>query len=555
MSQPLAAWRAKASAARHSLERAVDRSALRVAGMTVFALATSVATFLAFRAAFTFIGSIEVVGPILLIRMLSLFFFALFVMLLMSNMLIAFQTLFQSRETEFWAVQPMTPEAVHDARSLEIAVIASWAFVFLGIPLLFAHGAATGARPSYFVMVPAVLVLFAATAHALGVPVIIALVRAFPGIDTKRLVALIVAALAPVGIIVARAFRVQAIGPDDDVSELLVHALEGLSRTQYPLLPGYWAAEALRGLAQGEMGRAAFFTWALLITATLAWLVSREVAARWLVPAQQILRGRGLEHSVSRRTRRRGGAPARGPLRAMAVKDAALFVREAGQWSQALLVAVLATVYVLNLRNVPDLARQGPWGSVAAGLNAGVVLLLVSTLTTRFAFPLISLEGRRAWIVFLAPLRRRDIVRQKMAVACGLTVPFALIAAWASTSVLGVDPNMRALTILSAGFGAVALSGLAVGLGALFPDFKEDNPARIVSGFGGTTNFLIGLAYVAAMTALIAGPRVALAAQRADADAAVALGRAAIAIAVLLSLGLAVIPLALGRRRLDAMEL
>ena len=31
-----------------------------------------------------------------------------------------------------------------------------------------------------------------------------------------------------------------------------------------------------------------------------------------------------------------------------------------------------------------------------------------------------------------------------------------------------------------------ALCGLAVGLGALFPNFKEDNPSKIVSGFGGT---------------------------------------------------------------------
>ena len=40
---------------------------------------------------------------------------------------------------------------------------------------------------------------------------------------------------------------------------------------------------------------------------------------------------------------------------------------------------------------------------------------------------------------------------------------------------------------------SAALSGLAVGLGALFPNFKEDNPSKIVSGFGGTLCLVVQL--------------------------------------------------------------
>jgi ABC-2 type transport system permease protein len=49
-----------------------------------------------------------------------------------------------------------------------------------------------------------------------------------------------------------------------------------------------------------------------------------------------------------------------------------------------------------------------------------------------------------------------------------------------------------------------ALCGIAVGIGALFPNFssgstanrRDDNPARIVSGFGGTFCFLLSLVYL-----------------------------------------------------------
>jgi ABC-2 type transport system permease protein len=61
-------------------------------------------------------------------------------------------------------------------------------------------------------------------------------------------------------------------------------------------------------------------------------------------------------------------------------------------------------------------------------------------------------------------------------------------------------------------FGAVvtvmtfALNGLAVGLGVLFPNLKETNPNKIVSGFGGTLCFVLSSVYiVASLTLLIIG--------------------------------------------------
>jgi ABC-2 type transport system permease protein len=46
------------------------------------------------------------------------------------------------------------------------------------------------------------------------------------------------------------------------------------------------------------------------------------------------------------------------------------------------------------------------------------------------------------------------------------------------------------------GLMSASLAGLAVGLGALFPNFKEDNPSKIVSGFGGTLCLVISFIYI-----------------------------------------------------------
>src|SRR5208337_3286029 len=59
-------------------------------------------------------------------------------------------------------------------------------------------------------------------------------------------------------------------------------------------------------------------------------------------------------------------------------------------------------------------------------------------------------------------------------------------------------------------FGAVvsvmtfALNGLAVGLGVLYPNLKEVNPGKIVSGFGGTLCLVLSFLYILASVLLLA---------------------------------------------------
>lgn len=551
----LAIWRAKATMGSNSLRRAWSHSSLRVAGMTAFASVLALTVFVLFHRAFRFLGAQDVIGPVLLVRLLSLFFFMLFVMLAMSNLLVSFQTLYRSREADFWALAPIPPERIFDARSLEIGLISCWAFLVLGTPLLVAYGLATDARPAYFLLLAPVLAMFSAIAHWLGAGLAICLVRLFPGLDFKRLIVLIGLGLTPVVVTLARAFRIQRISPGSDGTELLVSALEGLGRTQYPLLPAYWSAESLRAAALGHPGRAAFLAWALLITAVFTYLLARAAAERWMLPGYQRLRGVALARPVGSRTRRRASTPAGGPLRALASKDRVLFFREPQQWSQVALVGVLAVVYCANLRNMPDLGQFEIWGHVAAYLNLGVTLLLVATLTTRFAFPLLSIEGRRAWIVLLAPIKRSALIGQKLLVALPVALVFGLAAVSFSTRALDVPTDVLRVSLIVTTLGAFALSGLAVGLGALFPNFKEDNPARIVSGFGGTLNFLAGMTYCGAVTLLLGAPSVLEALERIDSEGRANWEPLSLLAVVLLSALVGLVPLILGRRHLNALEL
>ncbi|MFM7213406.1 MAG: putative ABC transporter permease subunit, partial [Verrucomicrobiota bacterium] len=82
----------------------------------------------------------------------------------------------------------------------------------------------------------------------------------------------------------------------------------------------------------------------------------------------------------------------------------------------------------------------------------------------------------------------------------GVTLGLILL----SCSMLGLD---AAHTLFFAAVIVVmtfTLNAIAVGLGALYPNFRETNPAKIVSGFGGTFCLVLSFLYIVGSVVLLA---------------------------------------------------
>jgi ABC-2 type transport system permease protein len=195
-------------------------------------------------------------------------------------------------------------------------------------------------------------------------------------------------------------------------------------------------------------------------------------------------------------------APLSKPMRALVIKDVRVFWRDPAQWTQFAIFFGLLSIYVLNLRNVALNFHSEFWETVISHLNLGASSLTLSTLTTRFVFPQFSLEGRRLWILGLAPIDLRKVLLQKywlsFAVSASITVGLMI------TSSLMLHLPMHKLLIFALQIAVMSatLCGVAVGLGALFPNLKEDNPSKIVSGFGGTLCLVISFIYITFFIAL-----------------------------------------------------
>ena len=224
-----------------------------------------------------------------------------------------------------------------------------------------------------------------------------------------------------------------------------------------------------------------------------------------------------------------------------------MFWRDTTQWGQSVMLFGLLGVYIINLRHFTHDLASPFWINLIAYLNLSACSLNLATLTTRFVYPQFSLEGRRLWIIGLAPLGLARVVKVKywLASASSLAVTLTLITL--SCHLLRMSWDQLAF------FGAVvtvmtfSLNGLAVGLGVLFPNFEETNPGKIVSGFGGTLCLVLSFLYILASVLLLA---FGTAGWRFHARWTVE----SIAGFILLSAWVGWLPVRLGLRRLDELE-
>ena len=115
--------------------------------------------------------------------------------------------------------------------------------------------------------------------------------------------------------------------------------------------------------------------------------------------------------------------------RALLVKDTRMFWRDTTQWGQSVLLFGLLGVYVINLRHFTSQLTNPFWIHLVSYLNLGACSLNLATLTTRFVYPQFSLEGRRLWIVGMAPMGLMRVVKAKywLASCASLVVTLSLV--------------------------------------------------------------------------------------------------------------------------------
>jgi ABC-2 type transport system permease protein len=538
----------------------------RVRLLTILATSFFVAAFVFALAYFGFLELAQNRVPFKGLIVSGLFdglFFTLGGMLLLSTGVILYASLFTSPEARYLLTTPAFADRIFAVKFSAAIAFSSWGFVVLGLPILIAYGLVAKVPWFFYPLLPAFLIGFVLLPGAVSSLACLLLMRFLPR-NRKQSLYLLGGGL--VFIIAFWLYRTSVTAQsalETGGRDALQGFVERFALAQHPLSPSHWMTNGLLAAARGDLPEALRPLALLWSNGLLVYLVAAFTSRRLYRTAYDRATGGG--HA---RRKYRGQFLDRimeglvfyldKPTRVLVVKDFRTFRRDPSQWALLAIFAVMIAIGAGNFRSyyTEDLAVIDQYIIGLVNL-AGTAVLLCAGLS-RFIFPLISLEGRKFWILGLMPIQRRQILAGKFAYAATGSLLIALMLVLGSELMLGMSGEGLFIHAVAITAIALGLSGLNVGLGAYLPNFRETDPSKIVVGFSGTVNMVLGLLFLVTMLALMAGPLHVAAVQ---AHFAKDLGRsfpwwiyAGLPAGIVIAMLATWLPLRMGRKALEATE-
>lgn len=446
-------------------------------------------------------------GDYLLRLGLSWLFLTFLAFLAFSGVVTALSTFFLSDDLRVLMAAPVTPRRLFHARFARTVGQASWMVVIFLAPILIGIGAARCAPPLFYVTAVLTVVPFSMIPVACGTAATLLLVNILPARRARDILMLMGLAFAAALVLLLRFIRPEQLLRVESLPDI-TDFFATLQSPITPLLPSFWAGEALFASLQGGLDWLhAGALWSTALGCTVLVAAANE---RWHFAGYS----RSQEAPKARFTRLRFVdrlariAPLTIVRRQLLLKDVKIFLRDISQILQLLPLLALVLLYLYNFR-VLDLDRipymTGFVKNVYAFVNLGMAGFVMATVAVRFVFPAVSAEGGAFWIIRTAPISMRDFLWSKF--WTGLVPVFVLTEALtiAANELLGIDPMLKVLTAAAILFMSFALVGLATGMGARYPRFGAD-PNQVAGSYGGVAFMILAVLFVIVMIVLLGVP-------------------------------------------------
>ena len=494
----------------HSIQSKIAGSQLRLTIALICSFFFWGGLFIVFYDGFSFLERHRLITGPLIELLFGMFFASLLVMLVFSTSIILYGGLFRSEEAEFLLLHPIPADGIFAFKFQEAMAFSSWGFLLLGSPMMVAYGVSSGAPWWFYVVGLPYFLSFALLPGAIGALGTLLLARYAPQSRKTIMIlsAMIVAAIA-IGILV----RTYLLSRESVTAERWVDTVVGQLRiSNLPFLPSQWISRGLLAASyEHGLSESVFYLMVLLSNALAAYLFTA-----WMY--RHLYRS-AFDHVRSTASARRRKSTTwlpwivdrlfigfSGPVKVLLVKDVRVFSRDPLQWLQVVIFTGLLAIYFSNLQRVTLFSTSPYWRNLLGFFNVAVTGLLLSAYTSRFIFPLMSLEGQKFWILGLAPISRSAILWGKFAFSVGGALAVTVLLTIVSAYMLQLDLLLVGLQLLGMVIICFGVSGIAVGFGARFPELGETDPSKIASGFGGTLNLITSLLFIMFVIATMALP-------------------------------------------------
>lgn len=448
---------------------------------------------------FQYLDSFGGMGAMIINKLFALFFLGMGIMLILSGIVTTYSTTFRSDEIPYLLTGPFSITEIVTNRFLESTHLSSWAFFFIIIPFAGSFAWHQHMSPVFALWTVLFSVPFLLLCSGIGSILAFLLVRWFPRGRLLKisLVLGVIAACVIVWLIMHGSGRYTG-----DVTFRITRLVPGLKLASNALIPSYWISEGIIQLTRGNWFRGLMFLGTVTSSSAISYIVLERLGLSifydaWQKTANANVTGRRAPILFARLASFLSFLP--GDIRGILMKDLRIFFRDPLQWSQALVFFGLLAVYFANLRSFNyQQVLPVQWFNMIAFLNVFSVSAVMTSLGSRFVYPQLSLEGHGFWILGLSPTTKKRIVMTKFFTSLAGMTGVSVILILLSTHMMDSPFSIKIVAVALACAISLAISGLSTGLGAIFLDLDQRNPAAIVSGFGGTLNLVLCLGFMLA---------------------------------------------------------
>jgi ABC-2 type transport system permease protein len=538
----------------------------RQAGGRAKAVVLAVAALLFWAAVFgvlsrvlAYFRGVQEIGPFLAGKLLGLVLLSFLSILLLSNIVSALSSFFLAKDLDVLVAAPVDWLHLYLAKLGETVLHSSWMVAVMAIPIFAAYGVVYDGGWAFAPLVIVACLPLLLLPGVLGSATTLVLVNVFPARRTRDLLTVITIAAAGILVLLVRVIRPEQLARPEGFRNLL-DFITVLRTPTSPVLPSEWATQAVMG---GLVGPFDPLPLLLLWSTAAAFVVFGALLHRALYPAGFTKAQEAAERFVHGRVWQRAMAPLTRVLsvskREFIVKDVKLFFRDTTQWSQLILLGVLVIIYLFNIRALPLFTgEQVPFYfiTLVSFLNLGLAGFVLASIAARFIFPAVSLEGRQMWLLRSSPLDLRALLWSKYWTGTVPLLVLALLITVLTNLLLRATGFMMAVGVGTTVALTLAIGALALGFGALFPQFETENAAQIPTSFGGLVFMMTTVGLLALVIVIEAVPvyQYLQAVSRGN-EVRVGLPMIAAFAAVLLICGLATaLPLWLGLKRMEEFE-
>jgi ABC-2 type transport system permease protein len=450
------------------------------------------------------------IGIFLLHQFASIIFFIFFMSVNVGNIVVSWSTLYKSNEINFLFTKPISPYILFIVKFIDNIFYSSSTLILMLVAGFLAYISYFNLN---FIELLYILVLnllpFIIIAASLGVMILLLVVKLATKIGAKNL-------FISVGVIYLSLLIIffNTISPMNLVYSVLskypnIDIYYGdLIPVSLSLLPNQWFSDSLYWLVTGDLKKSLTASFKQIMTATGFIFLAISLGHQWYYKTwlQNIKISNDKKTSnkwITKIINKTLGSSSR--MISIIGKDLVLFFRDSTQTIHSIVLFILILVFMVSTSGISytkfeDISLVG---TVYLSIYIFIVLL-VSTLSLRFIFPLISLEGRTYWKIKTSPIHNLELSNYKLIPFSIIIIVTALLLTFFSH--IKLAPHLLKYSVVSIIPVSFSLIMMNFAMGIFYVKFSEKNPIRISSSKGASITFLFTIIYMIIISAVLFFP-------------------------------------------------